>query len=899
MGSISLPWRMLTVAKPGRKERRFIEALRDLFVGAKVDGESGYINLMRIKSSYFTGLVEPELMRDIDAALEDFPDFREEMFDKLHAFFSRYFSRSGSICFAYTPNHFNVYEKVYTDEKDVVLFWKTHMLYYVKTDTLFQDIKVEMGGETFFFDCAKLQHKKANEKRQTVHTFVKVEKDGAIRIAVTYSENGRKTKTEDILKALKKAGHPVKETALEKAIRVFERQSEVDYFINKDAGGFLREQFDLWMYQYMFRDEHHWTEGRVRRLQAIKNIAFKIIDFIARFEDELVRVWNKPKFVRGSHYVVTLDRLASKEGGLNAIAALIKHKGMKEQVAEWVDLGIDKKGFDPKVILNGAGKKQTLAEEWQFLPADTKHFTSLELKLLELFDNLDEELDGRLIKSENYQALNTLREKYSERIDGIYIDPPYNTGTEASEFVYANSYQHASWLTFIENRISVAKEIAKKSAITCITIDDYEYRKLLELVDTIKSAEILGTVVVRNKPQGRPTASGFSVNHEYAVFLGTKGVSKVGRLPREGSKAERYPEMDEIGSYAWANLRKTGSGSERGDREKQYYPIYVSGTTLRIPTMDWDEQTRLWINIEKPRKGEEVLYPIDDEGKERVWNLSPQRVEDDINDLTVIRTKNGTQIQRKYRPNTEGALPGTWWENRLYSASESGTKVLQDILGDNLDFAYPKSVYAVQDCLRAANIGANKEAIVLDFFAGSGTTAHAVHMLNQLDKGRRKFILIEIGDHFDTSLIPRLKKIAFCEEWKNAEPVKNMRGYSGFYKCYGIEQYEDALATAHYSGDEGDLFRNTKKDPYTQYVFLSDEKQSRVLELDYENNEVNVDLTQLYPDIDLAETLSCVTGKWIKRITEDYVEFADGSRESLVKPDWRLLKPLVFWGAAE
>ena len=401
--------------KDGPKERRFLDALRDLFVGAKVDGESGYINLMNIKTSYFTGLVEPALMEDIAAALEDFPNFREEMFDKLHAFFARYFSRSGSICFAYTPNHFNVYEKVYTDEQDVVLFWKTHMLYYVKTDTLFQDMKVEMDDETFFFDCSKLQHKKANEKRQTIHTFDKVEKDSTIRLAVTYSENGRKTKVEDILKALKKAGHPVKEATLEKAMRVFERQSDVDYFINKDAGSFLREQFDMWMYQYMFRDETHWSERRVQQLHVLKDTAFKIIDFIAQFEDELVRVWNKPKFVRDSHYVVTLDRLAEKGGGLDAIAALVKHKGMTEQIAEWIDLGIVKKSFDPKAVMKGAGKKRTLAEDWQFLPVDTKYFASLELKLIGLFDNLDEELDGRLIKSENYQALNTLQRKIKTR----------------------------------------------------------------------------------------------------------------------------------------------------------------------------------------------------------------------------------------------------------------------------------------------------------------------------------------------------------------------------------------------------------------------------------------------------------------------------------------------------
>jgi adenine-specific DNA-methyltransferase len=179
------------------KEERFLDALRDLFIGAKVDGKSGYINLMRIKAAYFQKVVEPALMDDVTAAIADFPHFREELFDKLHAFFSRYFSRSGSICFAYTPQHMSVYEKVYTDEQDTVLFWKTHMLYYVKTDRIFRDLKVTVDDQVFFFDCASLEHKKANEKRELVFAFQNVEKDGAIRFAVTYSERGRQTKTED------------------------------------------------------------------------------------------------------------------------------------------------------------------------------------------------------------------------------------------------------------------------------------------------------------------------------------------------------------------------------------------------------------------------------------------------------------------------------------------------------------------------------------------------------------------------------------------------------------------------------------------------------------------------------------------------------------------------------
>jgi hypothetical protein len=124
-------------AKADKSQERFYDALRELFVGAKVEGESGFINLMRIKSRYYTDGVFPKLQKDIEAALKPFPGFRQELFDKLYDFFHRYFSPSGSIYFQHTPAHKNIYEKVYTDDRDVVLFWKTHMLYYVKTDRLF------------------------------------------------------------------------------------------------------------------------------------------------------------------------------------------------------------------------------------------------------------------------------------------------------------------------------------------------------------------------------------------------------------------------------------------------------------------------------------------------------------------------------------------------------------------------------------------------------------------------------------------------------------------------------------------------------------------------------------------------------------------------------------------
>lgn len=185
------------------KEEKFYNSLRDVFVGAKVEGDSGYINLMKIKSRYYTEGVFPILKKDIEEALEPYPEFREELFDKLYTFFNRYFSESGSIYFRYTPLHQNVYEKVYTDDKDVMLFWKTHMLYYVKTDRLFKNLDVELEGIKFFFDVSTLEHKRANEKRKIIYSFKEKRKDGALVFSVAYTEKGRKTKVDEILKTLK------------------------------------------------------------------------------------------------------------------------------------------------------------------------------------------------------------------------------------------------------------------------------------------------------------------------------------------------------------------------------------------------------------------------------------------------------------------------------------------------------------------------------------------------------------------------------------------------------------------------------------------------------------------------------------------------------------------------
>lgn len=806
------------------KEQKFYQILKDLFVGAKVEGESGYINLMRIKSRYFDRVFQ-HLQQDVNQALSPFPDFREELFDKLYSFFLRYFSETGSIYFRYTPLHQNVYEKVYTDDKDVMLFWKTHMLYYVKTDRLFRNLDVELDGVKFFFDVSTLEHKRANEKRDIVYEFKEKREDGTLVFDVSYSERGRKTKSDEILRDLRRREIRLNEDTLEQTFRVFERQSEVDYFINKNAKAFLQEQFNLWLYQYVFSGESEWTEIRIKQLQTLKDIAFKIIEFISQFEDELVKIWNKPKFVLNSNYVITLDRIAEKN--MELVERLLGHESFKSQVEEWAALGIVDNDFRKSDVIKNDLMGKQLDTECRYLPIDTKHFKDLELEILALFDNLDEALDGWLIKSENYQALNTILPKFKERLKVIYIDPPYNTGSD--EFIYKDRFRHSSWLTMMENRLEVARELMTEDGALFVSIDYNEDARLRLLLE-----ELFGAAQYRNTI-----------------------------IPARVKKS--IMERDRVRSLNW------GTG---------YLMFFASSEkTLILPPVrsSSSRKKERWHAFDAPGIRPTMQYELFGQKAPpgRHWMYSQDKTLQMIQRGELRRNPRTGRVEYKL-PHSEGVLLDTNWTDMLESDSKWG-------------FVTEKNVSFLG---RTFTMVLKQNDLVLDFFAGSGTTAHVVVNLNRQDDGGRKYILVEMADYFETVLLPRIKKVAFCEKWKDGKPAGG-EGISHFIKYYQLEQYEDTLRKAKY--EDSDLFEDPYRDPYHQYVFLRDLKMLEALDVDLNQNKVEVDLSKLYDNVDIPETLSNLTGKWIKRITADTVEFADGDTVDLKNLDWQLIKPLIWW----
>jgi adenine specific DNA methylase Mod len=803
------------------KEQKFYKALQDVFIGAKIEGQGGFVNLMMIKSNYYSK-IEKILKDDIEKALKQYPTFRDELFDKLYTFFNRYFTESGSIYFSSTPFHNNIYEKVYTDDRDVILFWKTQMLYYVKTDRIFKSMPIEFDNYKFYFDATTIENKKANEKRSLIYELKEVKKDKTIVFNVYYSEKGRVTKTEDILKELKKSQISIDEEKLERAFCIFEKQSEVDFFINKNAKAFLQEQFKLWSYQYFWEGAKEWTADRVNELQILKDIAFKIIDFISQFEDELVKIWNKPKFVKNSNYVITLDRI----NNLELIEKIFNHPNINEQIKEWQELGIVDDTFKVKEVFENDIYGKKLTKKYEHLPIDTKYFKDLELEILSQFEDLDNALDGWLIKSENYQALNTILPKFKEKVQTIYIDPPFNLDS-SDQFLYRTNYKDANWATLLENRIRIAREWLNEKGSIFVRCDYNGNWIVRPIMDSI-----FGLVNLRNE-------------------LIVNRISKKGFANRESFQPIKYPEGND---YLFFYAKSDNS----------YFSfVKIAKETVKekwhsMDVMDVNPQPRPRIIL-----GKEMLAP-----KGRKWMFSQEKIYE-MEKQGLIRLNSKGVPQYKVTNQDFELLDSKWTDIPGYSSTT--------------EFATENSEKLLDRVIRTAS---NEGDLVLDFFLGSGTTIAVAHKLG------RKWIGVEMGEHFYTVVLPRMKKVLAYDKSGISKEIKEYQG-GGFFKYYELEQYEETLANTVY--ENHDLFIIVDKSPYEQYVFMKDEKMLRALEIDYENKKVNVDLSKLYKNIDIAETLSNLTGKWIKKITQNQVEFADGSIVNTRDLDYRLIKPLIWW----
>jgi len=472
------------------------------------------------------------------------------------------------------------------------------------------------------------------------------------------------------------------------------------------------------------------------------------------------------------------------------------------------------------------------------LPLDTRHFPQdFTDRLLASYDNLDELTDGLLVHSENWQALNLLQEKYRERVKCIYIDPPYNT--DASPIIYKNDYRSSTWVSMMNDRLALSRRFLYHNGILAVAIDDFQQKELHYLIEmTFGKENILGTVVIRSNPSGRPGTKGFSTSHEYLIFASRSPDVGVAKLARTEHLNSRYKHSDAKGYYMWELLRKRGSGSERKDSPKLYFPLYVGADHIRVPEMTWDEVKKEWTIHDKPREDEVAAYPVDENGIHRRWRWSVETIRNNLSELKAVENETGLiTIYYKYRP-PEGVLPTTTWIDAKYSATEHGTNVLKNFFKEYNPFSFPKSVFATRDALSVMGMNTSGDWC-MDFFAGSGTTGHAVINLNREDGGRRKFILVEMAQYFDTVLLPRIKKVTFTPEWRNGKPKRMATAEEAersprIVKVIRLESYEAALNNLTFDEETGQKALELFKEDYLLHYMLRWETRKSETLLDVE-----------------------------------------------------------------
>lgn len=385
-----------------------------------------------------------------------------------------------------------------------------------------------------------------------------------------------------------------------------------------------------------------------------------------------------------------------------------------------------------------------------------------------------------LIEGDNYHALSALNYTHKGKIDIIYIDPPYNTG--ANDWKYNNNYvdlndayRHSKWICMMHRRLVLAKKLLTPSGFLICAIDEYEIHNIRHLLDDIFGEKNkLGMVTILHNPKGRNLSRFFSANSEYMLVY-TKNADKAvfNSVALDEEVMASFDQKDDEGKYRYEDFMRVRTSWSRNNKPKNYYPIYVSKNLKELTLL--------------PKKGYYEIYPKTKDGREWAWKNIPISFEK-LNIGDYFRAKKVNDeivIEHKYR---EQQVFKNVWTNKKYQSEFNGTNLLKKILGENT-FNYPKSLYLLIDVLK---ITSNKESIILDYFAGSGTTGQAVLEINKEDDGLRRFILCTNNENNIASEIcyPRIKNV--INGYRNGKEL--IEGINGNLQYY-ITDFVDAEIT--------------------------------------------------------------------------------------------------------
>ena len=770
------------------------------------------------------------------------------IYNHLYTFFSRYYEEGDFISKRrYARNQ--RYAIPYNGE-EVYLHWANNDQYYVKSDEYFRnyDWRAPNGVSVHFrLRSADVeQNNVKGERRFFVPLVSETAWDAggsAITIPFEYrplsdSEKATISKTKQQEALLEAAVNSIPEqvpansqaqaalinelpkgdetvSQFEHHLQQYVRRNNSDFFIHKDLSGFLNRELDFYLKNEVLNLDNlvsagqNMCEGWFQQLRLTKAVGSKIIEFLAQIEGFQKMLWEKRKFVTETQYCVRVGIV--DEAFFADIAAC------DAQWEEWGEL----------YALDISERSETFLRAHPTLMLDTHNFDADFIdRLLAFFDDLDEITDGLLIHSENWQALHVAQMRYQGKVKSVHIDPPYNPQSES--FVYKNGYPDSSWLTMIRDRIAAGYTWMDPEGFLLCHIDEIEYEELHLLLEGLQIPNI-GTMIwdKRNPMTG---GGGIATQHEY-IICRSRSSSPL-RLKNDNrqvilDKAKRMSSQTEILSEdakrefsSWVSGNKNLTGGEKAYRFIDDEGRVYSSVSLRAPELRTDP--KFFQPLLHPLTGNPC--PVPPNG----FSRTPETLKAMIDRNEILFGKDEKTQPRQKRFLQEGTNP------QLSSVIQDATrgKTSLDALGLS-DFPYCHSVSFYETLLGA--VLTDPDDMVLDYFAGSGTTGHAVINLNREDGGQRKFVLIEMGDYFDSVLLPRIKKVSFAPEWKEGKPKRQVNEEEAessprIVKYLRLESYEDALDSIEFERTSDQMELADKTDEYLlKYMLKWETKCSETL----------------------------------------------------------------------
>ena len=737
--------------------------LKKIFRVDYADLDFGIYKIMNYKSKAIDNFIA-NIKKEVDDynSLDDDKElFYNYVYNRIYDFFSRYFDNGDLI----PQLRFGGRTKYYIpyNGNEVSLYWVNDNEYYIKTTEYFYKYVFKAYNQldkndhwTIYFKIKDAELEKNYVKNHDEKYFLLDddpilidEKNNELTIFFNYRKLSDEDLTEynislndrnikDTLrpyiinKILNKINNneslygiltakETDKTLLEKHLNIYIKKNNSDYFIHKNLKEFLFNELEFYLKEEVLDIDN--IKQSYKKIKKIKNISTKIIEFLSQIEDFEKKLWEKKKYIYNVNYVITLDKIANRNG-MNLIKKIINSPGIKKQISEWKNLELIDDTFIKENIIK-SNLTEVVNSQYKFLPIDTKYFNELKYEILSLFDNLDEQLDGILVHSENYQALNTISPKFKDKIQTIYIDPPFNKEQNA-DYLYNVKYKDATWITMLENRINLVKDYLGEQG-TIFVRCDYNGNMYVRLLmnGIFGSANFRNEIIINRVKKSDSGANKFNTATDSLFFCSNtdKYLFRSAKKQLEITKNERWHSMDSQG---------------------QGVPRIIFGKLLYPPL------GRHWTF------GQENIDKMMAEGRIR---LNP---------------KTG-KPEYKLEETKEQILDSNWTDISGYSSG--------------WEFKTENSEILLKRVIEATS---NEGDFIIDFFLGSGTTTAVAHKL------KRKWIGIEMGDHFSSVVLPRMKTVLYYDKSGISKEKDVKRNYNennagGFFKYFDLEQYEDSL----------------------------------------------------------------------------------------------------------